>query len=343
MNEKYEIILQKIKKKYHYTDTLIEIYLENYHKHYLYIRIDYYKKLKKYKLSWIDLNHYQNNFDSIISYEYMPEDMIYYLKDLISKLDNHHFYQKPLKEKYKVKVTSNLLLKKNQPYSLIFNQFIHKEDKTLYNIFNLVFENLPFKLTCFFEELSAHFTGTTGKYELEEEFEFDLINGELSTIIDDSQRKLGEEFYQGGRVLFLEKINNEYIAIVGDTSLYAISIKYDDSTKKVQMTCACPASYSCYHFCAVVLAIRNHKFNKFYKVTPKRNNTSLLDRVMNFQYILSIGIDDQGNHFLIIENNQLKLVPILDSQGESVFEILEDDEEGTLSKRINDITSKIKL
>ena len=80
--------------------------------------------------------------------------------------------------------------------------------RCLYSIFNLIFENLPNKLWCFFEELGARITGTTGKYECEEEFEFDLFNGDVGKIFEDHIQREGEKFYQEGRVLFLEKIND---------------------------------------------------------------------------------------------------------------------------------------
>lgn len=326
--------LNKIRKKYQNTENLLEIYLENYHNNYIYIRIDYYKKLKKHKLSWIDLEHFQDNFESVISYEYMPEDMIRYLKDLLSKIDNYNFYKKKRREKYVVYVKSGWT---QENYELIFNQFINKEDVILDKIFNLVFENLPLKLSCFYEELSAPKNGTVGKFECEEEFEFDLFTGDLKTIFDDSISVRGEEFYKNGRVLFLEKIKNEYVAIVGDTSLYVVSIKYDDLTKCIQMRCLCPDDCCCYHFYAVVLAIREKRFKKFYKVIPNENNISLLDKVMNFQFLLSIGMDDQGVHFLIIDNNQLCLVPVFDEQRRITFKVLEDDENETLSKRIAEV------
>lgn len=341
MMKDYKKVLEKIRKYFKHTEQVLEIYLENYHNNYIYIRVDYYKKLKKHKLSWIDLRHYNNNFESIVSYEYMPDDMSNYLRGLLSDLDNKKYYNKKIKEKYKVHVLSDLV-NKDEKYQLIFNQFINKEDKTLYSIFNVVFENLPNKLFCFFEELEAIFKGNTGKYECEEEFEFDLFKGDMTEIFEESVRERGLEFYQSGRVLFLEKIKNEYVAIVGDTSLISVSVKYDEDTKQVQMVCACPQDCCCHHFYAVILAIRNKKFNKFYKVTLKRNGESLLDRVMNFNYILSIGMDDQGVHFLIIEDNKLKLVPVVDQNGECIFEVLEDDDEENLTKRIQEVTSKIK-
>ena len=68
MNDKYQKLLTKVKKNYKNTNLFCDIYLENYHNFYLYIRLDYYKKLKCYRLSWIDLVHLEKyNFDSLLT------------------------------------------------------------------------------------------------------------------------------------------------------------------------------------------------------------------------------------------------------------------------------------
>ena len=53
LNEEYQNKLNKIKKEYKNTNMLFEIYLENYHNNYIYIRLDYFKKehVHKYVVS----------------------------------------------------------------------------------------------------------------------------------------------------------------------------------------------------------------------------------------------------------------------------------------------------
>ena len=58
---------------------------------------------------------------------------------------------------------------------------------------------------------------------------------------------------------------------------------------------------------------------------------------MNFNFFLCIGIDDQGINYLVIQDDIIKLLPILNSSGKSEWQILEDDESDTLTIRLKEI------
>jgi len=335
----YNKILNKIKKKYR-SDMLLDMYLENYHGNYIYIRIDYYKKIKKYKLSWIDLLKYNNDFDAVISYEYIPSDMINYIKNILENINSNDLYNKECPDRYRVNIKSNIKNKYGNKLDIVFNRYINAKDKLLNDLLLVIFDNLPRKLTCFLDELLAAYLGKTFEYEYRDEFTFDLFNGDISTLFGKNIKANGEECYEKGRVFFLENINNEYYALVGGKGLYVIKIKYNLENKKIQVSCSCPSEMFCKHIYAVILAIRNNKFRKFYKLIRRKDNVSLLDRVMNFNFLLSIGIDDQGINYLVIEDNQLKLLPVINKKGSSDWEVLEDDQEETLSKRLNNILNK---
>jgi len=340
MKQKYMMIINKIKKYYKDTEMLLEICLENYHDFNLYIRIDYYKKMKTYRLSWLDLEMYDHNFEKIISYEYLTDELVNEIKDFIIRMNNCELYQKDINDEYKVTINSDLLTETGQPFHCSFNRYINSDDKILYNLLGIVFENLPNKLISLFLEMSAAIVGNTNKYEYQEEFAFDLFNGELDTLFEQHIKTRGEDYYENGRVFFLEKLPDRYLAIVGGQSLYVITIKYDELTKRMQCYCPCPCEFFCKHLYAVIMAIRNNRFRAFYKLIPRRNNTNLLDRIMNFNFLFSIGIDDQGVNYLVVADNQIKLLPIINNHGDSDWEILADDESGTLTKRLKEILSK---
>ena len=341
MNSEYNKKLTKIKKEYKNTEMLLDIYLENYHNNYIYIRIDYYKKLKTYKLSWIDLSLYNNNnFNSIINYEHIPDNIVSLIKNIISNINNLDLYQPPEQKENLVSINSNLLTKNNQPLNLTFYRYIHPKDKTLFDLFGVIFNNLPRKLEPFLQEISAAIIGNTAKYEYKEEFKFDLFQDNPDTLFFPQIIERGKEYHQQGRVLFLEKINDKYFSVVGGNSLYVIVIKYDETTKLMQIYCSCPCEFFCKHIYAVILAIRNNQFKKFYKITRNTSNINLLDKIMNFQFLLSIGTDDQGNNYLVIEDGLIKLLPIKNKNNLSEWEILEDDEKESLTKRIKEILNK---
>ena len=79
----------------------------------------------------------------------------------------------------------------------------------------------------------------------------------------------------------------------------------------MQVYCTCPCEFYCKHIYAVILAIRNNKGNRFYKIMYKNPNKNLLERIMDFEYLLCLGIIEQN--FEIINNyGEIELIPILD-------------------------------
>ena len=327
---KYDNILSKIKKYYKHNKLLLEMYLEDYHDNYIYIRIDYYIKLKVYRLSWIDLKLYDNNIDKIINYEYISNDIIDRLIGMLSKIkvDN-----KDIDSKFRVSINSDIIDDKR----IIFNRYIPKNNIILFDIINLLFEYLPKRLNIFLQELNASILGNENKYKINDSFKFDLLNDSLDDIFNKEIIKRGEEYYNEGRVFFLEKIDDTYYSVVGGNGrLYVVVIKEDKVNKEIRVKCACPCEFYCKHICAVIMAIRNNKFRKFYKITPINRDLSLLDRITNFIFILTIGIDDAGINYLVIEDDMIKILPVLDG-GINKWEVLEDDKDLSLTKRLDEI------
>ncbi len=336
MNEKYLKKISAIKKEYKHTNSLLEMTILNYHQANIYIRLDYYKKLNSYKISWLDLDDYQNNFDALISYEYVPVEVATKLTEIISKIPDNEESQIQ-KDEFLVTIDSSLKTAKGTNFHLSFSRYLPTTNRLYLDILSLLFDSLPKRLNGFGEEMAALFFGNRKKYEYQEEIQFDLFNGDLNALFEWQIQERGEVYHQEGRVLFLEKIADSYIAVVGGSALYATIIKYNEVARTIMVSCSCPCEYMCKHLYAVILAIRNSEYRKLYKLTRKNDQMPLLDRIMNFHFLLSIGIDDQGNNYLIIEDGQIKLLPVKNSQGKSDWIILEDDEQETLTKRLKEI------
>ena len=330
MNDKYQRLLTKVKKYYKNTNLLFDIYFENYHNLYLYIRLDYYKKLKCYRLSWIDLallDEYK--IDSVIAYEFFPNnayDRLAALAKDIKECPSAH----ELTDECTVTVNNYI----NNKFTMKFNRYIPKEADLLFNYLITIFDHLPMKLSGFLTEMAEEINGKKNKYEYRETYDFDLFKDELTNVFSYEIVERGEEYYEGNRVFFLEKIKDIYYAVVGGTHLYVIELKYDEVNKKMTVYCSCPCDYPCKHLVAVILAIRNKQFRNFYKLTHK---DSLLDKVMNFNCILSIGIDDQGVNYLVLEDGEIRLLSIKNKDGLSEWDLLEDDKDETLTKRLKEI------
>ena len=336
MNDNYQIVLNKIKKNYKNTEFLLDVYLENYRNTYLYIRIDYYKKQKVYRLSWLDLAFYNDNFDEIVSYEYLPIEAVNYLKEIISKIkvDNTNTYN----GEYTVTINSDILTSDNTKFNYSFNRYIDRKNKYLFDAMATIFNNLPRKLGVFMDEMGASIIGTNHIYK--NTFVFDLFKDEITDIANDEIITRGKKYVSDGKVFFLEKIANKYYAIVGGTNLYATVIEYDEEKKETTVSCTCPCDSCCKHIIATILAIREGKFHSFYKISNKMDDMPLLDRVMNFNYLLTIGIDDNNENYIVIEDDQIKILPVI-VNGKSNWFILEDDKKETLTKRLNDIEKNL--
>lgn len=323
-------LLEKIKASYKHTNMLYDIYLENYNGYYIYIRLDYYKKINCYKLSWIDLENVINNkFENVISYEYIP---MYLIEQINSTLDNIKpvKYDKELDDNNIVRFSSNEL-------NVAFNKYIPLELNQLLDIFIITFNNLPYRTNEFLQEIIALITGNKGKYEYRRGIDFDLFNDNIDNIFEYQISERGRKYYEEERVLFLEKIGDRYFSVVGGSELYVIIIRYDEGNKKTYVYCSCPCDFACKHIYAVILAIRDNKFKKFYKITHKDDDMPLIDKIMNFNFLLTIGIDDQGINYLIIEDGLLKLLPVINQDGISEWKVLEDDSKNSLSKRLKEI------
>ena len=329
----YNKLLDKVKASYKHTDMLYDIYLENYNSYYIYIRLDYYKKSKCYKLSWIDLtNVVGNKFEDVISYEYIPM----YLMEQANKLINNI----QLKE-YKVKLNDKNIVRFNSgDISVSFNDYIPLELKNLLDIFIFTFNNLPHRTNEFLQRMMALITGQKNRFEYREGLDFDLFKDKLENVFEYQIIERGKEYYKEGRVLFLEKIDERYFAVVGGKELYVVIIKYDSENNKTYVYCSCPCDYVCKHICAVILSIRDNKFRKFYKITRVNDDMPLMERLMNFNFMITIGIDDQGVNYLVIEDGQIKILPVLNKDGISAWKVLEDDSKNSLSKRLKDICDK---
>lgn len=329
-------MIDKVKKQYKNTELLLDLFIEKYHNVNIYVRIDYYKKEKCYKLSWIDLSHIKgNNIASVISYEYIPDGMIEHIKNLLINIKINN--KEDINDEYKVTLCSYL---KENKFNISFNRYIPKELSQIFSLFVIIFDNLPRKLNGFLQEIEAIIMGNKNRFEYEDPLEFDLFNDEINKIFDYQICERGEEYFKENRVFFLEKIADKYFAVVGGKGLYVVIIEYDEEKKITRVHCSCPCDFRCKHIYAVIKAIRENKFHKFYKISHMNSDMELLDRIMNFNFLLTIGIDDQNNNYLIIEDGLLKLLPVVNNKGKSEWIILEDDENNSLSKRLESIILK---
>ena len=201
----------------------------------------------------------------------------------------------------------------------------------------MIFNNMPRNYQELLFKLHALLMNDVTRYEYKKEFNFDLFNDDINKIFALQIIERGKNYYEENKVKFLEKIDEErFFAVVEGTDNYLVVIKYNDENKKMQVYCSCPCEFYCKHIYAVILAIRNSNFKRFYKIYYKNPNVSLMERVANYDYQLCMGIIEKN--FLIVNNDgEIELIPIFDSKGKCNWQVLEDDEDMSLTRLLQDI------
>lgn len=334
-----EQIIGKIEKQFKKDELFLYIYLENYEGYNIYIRIDFIKKTKCFRLSWYDLDEIkESDLTRYYNCEFISEETIERFKTIFSQIiyNKTEFFAK---DKNDGKVTIHAATP--TPYSdffhATFNKFIPKSLSQLSEIIITIFNSLPRKLENFLYELHGELTGTKQRYEYKNKFQFDLFNGDIDTIFAYQIIERGKKYDEEEKVTYLEKIDDtRYFAIVNGTRKYVVVISYEENKKELQVYCSCPCEFHCKHICAVILAIRKNKFKRFYKIAYRNPNSNLLERLLNFEYSLCLGFVE--NNLEIINNNgEIELVPILDEENQNHWEVLEDDEYEMLAKHIQKV------
>lgn len=326
MNDK----LKQVKKYFKNTNLIFEIELSNYEAHNLYIRLDYFKKDKCYRVSWLDLDTIRDkNTDKLISYQYVQDNIVnMVINDITSRLVESKDLSNPnIQDSL---VITNIYLNKKE-YIYKFNRYIPKELDFLGIIYANIFDNLPRKIEAFLFELTSILVDNNKKYDYKKPFKFDLFKSNLEDIFDADTINQGKKYLD--KVLYLEKYDQErYFAVVQGKEKYLIVIKYDEEHQMLQLYCSCPCEFQCKHLYAVIENLRAKKFHKFYKVYQDDGNKDLLARLTSLNFTLCLGI--VNNQLEIINNNGgIELVPIIGTK----WVVLEDDEDKTLSKQIEKI------
>ena len=329
----YDVLsrIKMIKKHYQKNKLILDLQLYYYDGYNIYIRIDYIKKLKIYRLSWFDLDDLSYySIEQIESYTYLTKDMIDSIIDFLKNKEGDNDDIKLEEDQVILKVYPN-----NRIYT--FSKYIPKNWAFLARIFIMIFNNMPRNYQELLFKLHALLMNDVTRYEYKKEFNFDLFNDDINKIFAFQIIERGKNYYEENKVKFLEKIDEErFFAVVEGRENYLVVIKYNEEEKKMQVYCSCPCEFYCKHIYAVILAIRNSNFKRFYKIYYKNPNVSLMERVANYDYQLCMGIIEKN--FLIVNNDgEIELIPIFDSKGKCNWQVLEDDEDMSLTRLLQDI------
>lgn len=335
-DKEYNKKIQTIRKYYKNDKLFLETYFDNYNGFNIYIRIDYVSSDKCYKLRWFDLDYVKTSkISKYVSSEYIEDEIVLGIKELVSEASVPN-------EKYSigkdnnVSVLINSACKNSKNFNIKFYRYLPEDIEGLDEVFDLLFMSLPKKLEPFLDEVLGN---NVSDIEYEKKFRFDLFNDDIFELFDEEIINRGESYYQEKKVIFLEKIGDRYFSVVSGNELYVVVIKYDEISHDMQVFCSCPCEFFCKHVYAVIRAIREKKFNPFYKIMVKSEYEDMFERLMDFNYSLSIGVVDDVIG-VIGDNGEIEWKPILDDNGKTKWVIVEDDQKNSLVKSITSLIEK---
>lgn len=329
-----------IRKYFRKDKMFLELILFNYSGYYIYVRIDYLKKTKSYKLSWFDLDKVlDNNIDKYSSFEYMEDNIINDISFIFNNYDCDLEKKRSLNDEDLVTLKANIKTKVNKMIDVEFNRYLPRDLRVLDSLFIIIFRYLPKRLDSFLEEIFASIYNNS-TYDYRREIDLDLFNDDIDDIFSYSITKRGLDYYENDKVLYLEKVDDRYFSVVEGSKKYVVVIKYNEEKKKMSVYCSCPCDFYCKHIYAVILSIRNNELKRFCKVMFKDKSKNLLERMLDYDYFLCLDVVDDKYLEIINNKGDIELVPILDSEGMEQFDILEDTDEFLITNKIRKIIDK---
>lgn len=329
----FDKINDYLTKKGH--ELCMSIYLNNYNNNNIYVRLDYVDKLSVYKIVWVDLNF----FDESHIEDYINSQMM--TKFLATKL-----VAKLTKEEYENRYDFNddiigdrveILTYFKNPHEYIFDRFLPLGWDFLIDPLAMVFSYLPRGMEIFLNEIFGKFDHLEENYNYLKPVKFDLLNDDFSKLFKPQIIERGEKYFTSGKVSFLEKIENKYIAIVDGTNPYVVVIDLVDD-EHILVWCNCKYNTFCKHIYAVIRAIREEKFNSFYKVRYVGKAETLLEKVTIGNFYLCFGVED--NKLLLVTAEGNVFPANIMHKNKCVFEVIEDDDDCSLSKYIEEVKTQ---
>ena len=332
MNEK-EILQRKElvdkylnKKKYL---CLFDMYLYNIDSLSFYIRLDYDKRVNTYRVNWINLSFMDDNkVESWLNTNLIYPSMVHEFKNIIASngivddyIDNDDINSKVIINSYRTDYECN-------KRTFVFKRYIPNCWQFLADAIYILFESLPKYQYPLFQILVEKLI----KPDINCVFAYDFEKDNVDNLFNKQTITKGKEDYKNNKVRFLEKKDNIYYSVISDKEEYLVTIINNKDTKEVQMTCNCNHNSFCKHIYSTLLAIKNNKENKFYKIARINNNKNVIDNLKEFNYLLCVDIVD--DYFIVIDNLNYLLLPILENN-KLLYKIIEDDKNKTLENKLN--------
>ena len=284
------------------------------------------------------LNNYNpKKLDDYINSQMVTKFIAVKLIDLLNKINIDSDYI--LNDKIIGDRVEIVMYLKETPREYVFDRFLPLKWEPFIDLLAIIFSYLPRGMEVFLHEIFAKFDGAEERFNCSKPVKFDLLLDDLNEIFRKMVVSRGEKVFEDNKVKFIEKQEDDYyIGLVDeeDKSFVPVIKKIDD--EHVFMHCNCKCDYYCKHIYAMIKSIRQNKFNGFYKVRYVGKEESLLEKVTISNFYLCFGIKE-GKLLLINDDGTIFPCDVI-QKGKVAFEVLEDDDECSLSKQINELKEK---
>lgn len=316
---------------------LLSVLLENVEDTTIYIRLDYDKNVDAYRLSWCDISKIANKkiiewVNTCLVYPYIVDK----IKEIIAKNDISEDFKDDENINSKVIINSYLTDYEANKKEFVFKRYIPKCWEFLADVLYNIFDILPSYYRMYFKIMVERLIKPSKGYL----FAFDYQNDNIDELFEKQIIARGKKYYEEDRILFLEKYNDFIYAVVQGSERYLISIIRNEKSNELQMSCNCECDFFCKHIYAAIMALKEKKEKKFFKIAPIDNKKTMLEKLKNFNYLLCVDI--VGDSFVIIDDMEYKFADILFDK-KLQFKIIEDDENKTLEKKLKAYLKKKKI
>lgn len=332
--ETFKKIDRFLDKKGH--EKVVSVYLENYNNQNIYVRFDYVKKISIFKAVYFDLNFIDlNHLDNYMNIQAINRLISYDILNVVTKINvKQEVFDNPDIIGDRVHIT---IKKDNKNNEYTFTRFLPKKWKVFAEPLALIFSYLPRTFDDFLNEIFAPLDDTEDYFTYRKPIKLNIEKTPLDNIFSPKNYKKGKSIYEQDKVLFLEEINNKYIALIVDKTpnLVTLTIENEDFTT---ISCNCEETGACSHICATILAIREHNFKNFMKIKSINDDTNLLNRLNLSDIYLYCGHENENA--LLSDLSGRPLIRKIIENGKFLFEIIEDDENDTLAKEFEKIKKK---
>ena len=331
MKKVIDKVIKYLEKQGH--DNLISVYLDGYNGNDILIRFDYVKDISAFKILWIDLNYLDvKKYNQYINMQIVTKFLVGRLLEIIENIrikEGSYLNDDILGDRVSVIINKN-----KKAYTYTFDRFLPDEWYPLADILVILFSYLPRSMDCFLNEMFGKLDGLEESFNSKKPVKVNINDEEsLKKYFKPVIINRGKKYFEQGKVLFLDKIENRYIAFIEGTKPYVVIVDIIDDNY-VFFWCNCEYNGFCKHTYAVIEAIKHNFVRKFYKVR-RVNEKTLLENLSNAQYELSIGVSDK-NILLLTNDGKIISEPLM-KNNKLRFEVIEDDDEMSLSNYINEL------